>query len=65
MEQLPDAPWIRDAERYGADEAPEIRCPCCGEKCELIYTDRDGDAVGCDECLMIWNADEWGYNHGE
>lgn len=65
MDKIPDAPWIRDAERYGVDEAPSPRCPVCGDECELIYADKDGVAVGCDECLEHWNALEWLIAHGK
>jgi hypothetical protein len=58
---IPDAPWIREAERYGYDEA-DMRCPVCGEICSTIYT-RDGEPVGCSECLGMWEPDEWHAEH--
>ena len=67
--QIPDAPWIREAERDGMppyDEAPDPICPVCGEECETIYTsDIDGSPVGCDECLTLWEASEWCEEHKE
>ncbi len=65
MEQVPDAPWIRDAELNGMDGPPEIQCPVCGEDCETIYTDINGDPVGCNECITLWEADEWWCRHGD
>jgi len=61
MEQIPDAPWIRQAELYGypADEPDPVECPCCGEECETIYADRDGNVFGCDRCVMKQDSWEW------
>ena len=62
MEQIPDAPWIREAERDGMspyDDDPEPICPVCGRRCETIYTDIFHDPVGCDECLTLWEPEEW------
>lgn len=59
-EQVPDAPWIRDAENNGmpADDPPE--CPVCGKCCETIYMDRSSDEVlGCDRCLASVDAWDW------
>ena len=43
MQDLPDAPWIREAEMFGPppyDDGPDPVCPICGEECETIYTDK-------------------------
>lgn len=58
---IPDAPWIRDAERDGMPpyDDPDTSCPICGKDCETIYTDINGDAVGCNNCLTLWEAGEW------
>jgi len=35
-------------------EPPELdmpRCPECGEECEILYRNRIGEIVGCDNCL--------------
>ena len=58
MKQIPDAPWIRDAERNGI-EIHEYFCPECGEACDTIYI-RDGYAVGCDNCITA--IDAWDYD---
>ena len=68
MEQIPDDPRIREAEMYGMppyDDDPEPTCPICGKECETIYTNVDGDAVGCDECLTLLEAYEWCHEHRE
>jgi len=69
MTQIPDAPWIREAEAWGMppyDDDPDTSCPVCGrERCETIYTNKDGDAVGCDKCLTPWESAEWHDEHRE
>lgn len=68
MQDLPDAPWIREAEMYGMppyDDGPDPTCPVCGEECETIYTDKDGEPVGCDQCVTLWEAYEWCDKHRE
>ena len=67
-EQIPDAPWIREAERdgYPASDIPdEIECPCCGRLTNIIYTERNGwDAIGCDNCIHERPVWEW-YEHNK
>ena len=48
---LPDAPWIRDAEINGMPEEPLPVCPCCGEETEDYYIDLAGDIIGCENCV--------------
>lgn len=50
---IPDAPWIRDAERNGMPDAPEPVCPVCGwVPDEFAYYDpKSGDVIGCDRCI--------------
>lgn len=55
MEQVPDAPWIRDAETNGVgyDGPDRMLCPICSEECETIYKEPLGrDAIGCEHCLL-------------
>lgn len=61
MNQIPDAPWIREAETYGVPpyDEPDTRCPVCGQDCETIYTDQAGNALGCDMCILRCDAAEW------
>jgi len=52
MEQLRDHPVVENLERTGQPDGKEPRypiCPICGEVCEIIYKDNDGNIVGCDE----------------
>lgn len=65
MEQIPDAPWIRDTENNGIPSPDPIMCPVCGKECEIIYTDLNHDAVGCNECLTLWEPYEWWDRYGE
>lgn len=59
---LPDAPDIARAERTGLrpGEVPfdeeEVACPICGEVCEIIFKDVDGDVCGCDCCVRRMSA---------
>ena len=51
-QQIPDAPWIRDAELNGVpfDDEP-VYCPLCGaEDPEKLYK-IDGEIIGCSECV--------------
>ena len=65
MEQVADAPWIREAENDGMPdngEAPE--CPIYGHRCRTIYMDSYGDPIGCNECITAVDADDWYENGG-
>lgn len=60
MTQIPDAPWIRDAEINGMpyDEKPVI-CQVCGaEWPEYIYK-QDGTVIGCSECIETICAEDY------
>ena len=59
MEQIPDAPWIRDAELNGYPSAEPVECPICGWECETIYTDRSGVVCGCEWCMEQQDSQEW------
>ena len=59
MTQIPDAPWIREAEMYGYPEPKPVKCPVCGEECETIYMDFDRNVFGCDECILKKDAWDW------
>ena len=63
MEQIPDAPWIRDAEINGVPETPAPICPICGEEAEEFYLDYGGDVVGCDHCVRVKDAYQYQINH--
>lgn len=60
MENIKDAPWIRNAEATGYDREPRFpRCPICDEECDEIYKNQDGEVVGCDNCIEAYSAWEW------
>ena len=59
MKQIPDAPWIREAERNGVPDWPSVKCPVCGEECEEIYLDNYRTACGCNRCISTQDAYEW------
>lgn len=61
LNDLPDAPWIREAELYGApgyDDEP-IYCPVCGAEDPEDFIIADGDVIGCECCTKRVNA--WDY----
>ena len=61
MGQIPDAPWIRDAELNGwGDDVQPVICPVCGAECEEIYETKEyGEVLGCDQCILTRDAYEW------
>jgi len=61
MEQIPDAPWIREAERDGMPEAEDVKCPVCGEiNPDEIFTDLSGaDVLGCTCCVKRYDPWDW------
>ncbi len=60
MKDLPDAPWIREAETYGMPEVKPVCCPCCGQECDTFYYHWDrgvrGDITGCENCTTAESA---------
>lgn len=59
---VPDAPWIREAENWGMPPYDEIktRCPECGEEdVETYYIDGNNNIVGCEHCISSVDACEW------
>lgn len=60
MQQIPDAPWIRDAERNGIDEVPDPICPMCKKVAErfYFYIDDSSQVIGCDQCIT-WEPAEY------
>ena len=59
MQQIPDAPWIREAERNGYDTGTHVCCPVCGEICDEIYLDNYRNACGCNRCISTMDAYDW------
>lgn len=51
MLQLPDAPWIREAELFGPPEGDHVYCPYCNEEDpEYFVLDSSGEVIGCSCC---------------
>lgn len=66
--EVPDAPWIREAEMYGPDDTEDILviCPSCGVRDpDDFYFDRCGNICGCSECMARRDAYEWTVEHRE
>ena len=59
MEQIPDAPYIREAEMYGMPPYETPICPICGEECETIYFGPHGNVFACNKCIQEQDAGEW------
>lgn len=67
MNNIPDAPWIVDAETNGVGYAPPIYCPVCGREDpdDLYIDDTSNDVVGCNLCVKTVDAWEWLQDHKE
>lgn len=65
MMQIPDAPWIRDAEINGMDCGPDVQCPICGRVCDDLYVDANDDVVGCGYCVKVLDSADWYYEELE
>jgi len=59
--QVPDAPWIREAERDGYPTADAVVCPVCGANCETVYWSHTNwkEIIACNKCLREQDAYEW------
>jgi hypothetical protein len=56
---IPDAPWIRDAELNGYPENETIYCPVCGAEDPEEFIIIDGDVCGCENCTKRVDAYDW------
>jgi len=59
MISIPDDPAISCAEQTGYpswNDGREPKCPVCGESCDTIYRNAEGDVVGCDNCITAYDA---------
>ena len=59
MAQIPDAPFIREAEQYGMPPFETIECPVCGKECDTLFFDHSGTLCGCERCMTQKDAWEW------
>ena len=65
MSDLPDAPWIVDAEFNGCPASDPVPCPVCGsENCDHIYLNKYDEPVGCEYCLQKVEIWEWAEMNG-
>ena len=68
MFDLPDAPYIRDAELFGMDDDEEFYwvCPVCGALYpDDVYIQKNGEVIGCSECVKCKDGYEWTADHME
>ena len=65
MNDLPDAPWIRDAEINGMPDAEDVYCPVCGEENPEYLVEQGGDIVGCECCCKRIDPWDWKDSHRE
>lgn len=66
MCDIPDHPVIRCMERTGYPDGKEPQyphCPICDCETDTFYKNKDGDIVGCDECVTA--VDAWEVISGE
>ena len=52
---IQDHPTIRQLEREGLPEMPEIKCPVCGEECDTFFK-FDNTIIGCENCVREVDA---------
>lgn len=60
LQMMLQHPVITNMEMYGTPDGSEVReprCPVCGEPADLVYRNKDGEIVGCGECLR--RIDAW------
>lgn len=65
MNDLPDAPYIRDAELNGYPGNDPVKCPICGsDRNDYIFLNKDGEVLGCECCLSRVNIWDWAALNG-
>lgn len=59
-DQVPDAPWIVEAETKGYPTV-EVKCPVCGAYCETVYFSHTNykEIIACDKCIREMDAVQW------
>ena len=65
IQQIPDAPWIRDAELNGMPDAPDVKCPYCDAINPDTFYVQNGVVMGCSECMDAKDPWEWAADHPE
>ena len=48
---IPDAPWIREAELFGPPEPDNVYCPVCHEENPEWFYVQAGEILGCSCCI--------------
>ena len=66
MYDIHDHPIIQNMERTGYPDGKEPtypHCPICDGETDTFYKNKDGDIIGCDECVKT--VDAWEETSGE
>ena len=66
-QQIPDAPWIREAEMYGVPESDGSVCPVCGawNPDRFSVTHDTDEVLGCSDCVDSVDPYEFLADHRE
>lgn len=57
--RVPDHPVVANCMRTGYPDGKEPKvahCSICGAECDTVYKNRDGDVVGCEDCVTVMAA---------
>jgi len=57
--EVPDHYVIQNMERTGYPDGKEPEyphCPVCDSETDTFYKNKDGDIIGCDECVTTVDA---------
>ena len=68
INNIPDHPVVRNMMETGTPDgelATEHICPKCGEYCDFFYMDMDKEIVGCENCIAMYDAEEYYLEHEE
>ena len=60
---IPDHPIIRNLQGTGYADGEDHDdvwiCPKCREQCDFFYVDGNREIVGCENCISMYEAEEW------